>query len=190
MALGVARPKTTPIYYRVAAVAADHSHHRSRRPGKIKWRGRTRADPRGQSGFGSASVPITPTERSRLTASPRRKQMCDKPMAPELWPFDDVRDHWDSLVVALLDRRGRRAAACTRREPLAAMLPPDAIIAGFASNGSNWPRGRRCFVGPWQPEEAFAHQAVFVRAHSDPSAPDGSCTPTTLSFSRWKGEGG
>ena len=25
------------------------------------------------------------------------KQMCDKPMAPELWAFDDVRDHWDSL---------------------------------------------------------------------------------------------
>jgi hypothetical protein len=27
------------------------------------------------------------------------KQMCDKPIAPELWPYEDVADHWDQLAV-------------------------------------------------------------------------------------------
>ena len=27
------------------------------------------------------------------------KQMCDKPIAPEMWCFEDVRDHWDSLTL-------------------------------------------------------------------------------------------
>ena len=27
------------------------------------------------------------------------KQMCDKPIAPAFWPFDDVAPHWDRLML-------------------------------------------------------------------------------------------
>ena len=27
------------------------------------------------------------------------KQMCDKPIAPALWPFDEVSAHWDRLIL-------------------------------------------------------------------------------------------
>ena len=27
------------------------------------------------------------------------KQMCSKPIARTLWPFEDVRDHWDKLIL-------------------------------------------------------------------------------------------
>ena len=25
--------------------------------------------------------------------------MCDKPIAPEVWTFDDVADHWDAMIL-------------------------------------------------------------------------------------------
>ena len=43
------------------------------------------------------------------------KQMCDKPIAPELWCFEDVRDHWELHCAPLVDRRRRQIAPLSRR---------------------------------------------------------------------------
>jgi hypothetical protein len=97
-AIGIARPATTPIYYRVAAcrlttadiieVTGEDSS------GEVEfvligWQGRIFV------GVGSDHTDRK-VESYSVTVS---KQMCDKPMASELWPYEDVLEHWDRLTI-------------------------------------------------------------------------------------------
>jgi hypothetical protein len=132
-ALGVARPAITPIYYRVStsrlttaaqieAVGENSSGEAEvvliRDAGKV-W-----------VGVGSDHTDRK-VETYNVTTS---KQICDKPIAPELWPFDDVRDHWDSLILrSWIEEGGERRLY--QEGAVAAMLPPDRIIAGFNPKG-------------------------------------------------------
>ena len=43
------------------------------------------------------------------------KQMCEKPIAPPFWAFDDVAPHWDRLMLALARDRRRQARALPGR---------------------------------------------------------------------------
>ena len=133
MALGVARPATTPIYYRVSASrlttaaqieAIGESSSGEVEPVLIRDAGKV------WIGVGSDHTDRK-VETYNVTIS---KQMCDKPMAPELWPFDDVRDHWDSLILrSWIEEGGERRLY--QEGAMAAILAPDTIIAGFAPNG-------------------------------------------------------
>ena len=133
MALGVARPATTPIYYRVSASrlttatqieAVGENSSGEVEPVLIRDAGKV------WIGVGSDHTDRK-VETYNVTAS---KQMCDKPIAPELWPFDDVRDHWDSLIVrSWIEEGGERRLY--QEGALAAMLVPDTIVAGFERNG-------------------------------------------------------
>jgi len=78
-AIGIARPATTPIYYRVSA----------RRLTLAGWQGRTFV------GLGSDHTDRK-VESYSVTVS---KQMCDKPMASVLWELEDVIGHWDRMVL-------------------------------------------------------------------------------------------
>jgi hypothetical protein len=133
-ALGVARPKTTPIYYRVSAARLTTS---------------PQIEATGENSSGEVE-PVLIRDLERLwigvgsdhtdrkvetygvTVS---KQMCDKPIAPELWDFDEVRDHWDSLVLRSWIAEGGEQRLY-QEGSAANMLPPDAIIRDFASSGS------------------------------------------------------
>jgi hypothetical protein len=132
-ALGVARPATAPIYYRVSAsrlttspqieVAGEDSS------GEVEF-----VLIRDASGLW-VGVGSDHTDRKvetyNVTVS---KQMCEKPLAPELWNFDDVRDHWDALVLrSWIDEAGERRPY--QEGTVAAMLPPDTIVGGYAGDG-------------------------------------------------------
>ncbi len=96
--LGVRRPPTTPVYYRVSAARVTTSD-------SIEATGN---DSSGEVEFvmlqtGGAlwiGVGSDHTDRKvetyNITVS---KQMCDKPVAREVWLFSEVSDHWDSLVL-------------------------------------------------------------------------------------------
>jgi len=133
MALGVARPATTPIYYRVSASrlttaaqieAVGESSSGEVEPVLIRDAGKV------WIGVGSDHTDRK-VETYNVTTS---KQMCDKPIAPELWPFDDVCDHWDSLILrSWIEEGGERRLY--QEGAMAAILVPDTIVAGFAPNG-------------------------------------------------------
>jgi hypothetical protein len=143
-ALGVARPKSAPIYYRVSAARLTTS---------------SQIEATGDNSSGEVElVLIRDTERLWLGIGSDHtdrkvetycvtfsKQMCDKPLAPELWAFDEVRDHWDSLVLrSWIDEGGEQRLY--QEGPASTMLAPDAIIAGFAPSGS-LPEGTAMFCG-------------------------------------------
>jgi hypothetical protein len=97
-AIGIARPATTPIYYRVSArrlttedvievCGSDSS-------GEVEfvligWQGRIFV------GLGSDHTDRK-VETYSVTVS---KQMCEKVMAPVLWELEDVIDHWDQMIL-------------------------------------------------------------------------------------------
>ncbi|MCW5770589.1 MAG: DUF2848 domain-containing protein [Rhodospirillaceae bacterium] len=96
--LGVPRPKTTPIFYRVAApllttadeiqVSGENTSGEAEtvmfRLGDGLW-----------FGLGSDH-----TDRKAETIGVSlSKQLCAKPVAPEVWRFDDIRPHWEKLVL-------------------------------------------------------------------------------------------
>jgi hypothetical protein len=97
-AIGIARPATVPIYYRVAArrltMADSIEVSGGDTSGEVEfvligWQGRTFV------GVGSDHTDRK-VETYSVTVS---KQMCDKPMASVLWELEDVIGHWDQMIL-------------------------------------------------------------------------------------------
>lgn len=97
-ALGVPRPSTTPLYYRVAAQIVTQSS-------RLVVLG---ADSSGEVepvlvaiadglwiGIGSDHTDRK-AEASGIALS---KQLCGKPVGAQLWSYSDVEGHWDELVI-------------------------------------------------------------------------------------------
>jgi len=128
--LGVARPATTPIFYRVAAsrittgTAIEAAGGDS--SGEVEFV-LVRHGGKLYLGVGSDHTDRK-VETYNVTVS---KQMCEKPVAPELWALDDVVAHWDRLLL--------RSWACEagtktlyQEGSVAAMRPPQELIALYA----------------------------------------------------------
>ena len=95
-ALGVARPSSTPMFYFVStsrlitAPVIEVSGDRS--SGEVEFV-LVQSGGRLYVGVGSDHTDRA-VEAYSVTVS---KQMCDKPLATELWDFADVEGHWDTL---------------------------------------------------------------------------------------------
>lgn len=132
--LGVPPPASTPIFYRAAAArlttggAIECSGEDS--SGEVEFI-LVRADGRSYVGVGSDHTDRR-VETYNITVS---KQMCDKPIAPELWPFEDVEPHWDRLVLrSYATIAGERQLY--QEGTLRGMLPPGELVErGFGPAG-------------------------------------------------------
>ena len=70
--------------------------------------------------------------------------MCDKPAAREIWLFDELKDHWESLVLRswTINHGARRLY---QEGPVSAMLHPRDLIAGYAGDGRTLDEGTAMF---------------------------------------------
>ena len=125
-ALGVPRPASTPIFYRIAA-ARMTSADRLEASG-TESSGEVEFVLFRQGGTTYVGVGSDHTDRKvetyNITVS---KQMCDKPVAPEVWRLDDVLAHWDELILrsyATID--GTRVLY--QEGTLAGMLPVATLV--------------------------------------------------------------
>jgi hypothetical protein len=143
-AIGIARPASTPIYYRVAArrlTTADRIEvSGAESSGEVEfvligWQGRIFV------GVGSDHTDRK-VEAYSVTVS---KQMCDKPLSPVLWELEEVADHWDRMILrsfAWIDG----ARVLYQEGTLDGMLPVAELIArGFG--GGRLPDGCAMFGG-------------------------------------------
>jgi hypothetical protein len=143
-AVGIARPASTPIYYRVSArrLTMEDSIEVSGRDSSgevefvlIGWQGRIFV------GCGSDHTDRK-VEAYSVTVS---KQMCDKIVAPTLWELGDVIGHWDRMVLRSYAWIGGERVLY-QEGTLDAMLPVDDLIArGF--DGKTLPDGCAMFGG-------------------------------------------
>jgi len=133
-AIGIARPATTPIYYRVAArrLTTEDSIEVSgtESSGEVEfvligWQGRIFV------GAGSDHTDRK-VETYSVTVS---KQMCDKPIAPVLWELEDVAAHWDQMILRSHARIGGERVLY-QEGTLDSMLPVKELIQrGFGDGG-------------------------------------------------------
>lgn len=127
-ALGVKRPSTTPVYYRVAArrltTAARIEVSGGDSSGEVEFvLGRFRGEL--WVGLGSDHTDRK-VETYDVTVS---KQMCDKPVSKVWWRFSDVEDHWDEIAMrSFIIENGQRIAY--QSGLVSGMLSPADLIAG------------------------------------------------------------
>ncbi|OCK61373.1 DUF2848 domain-containing protein [Bradyrhizobium sp. LMTR 3] len=143
-ALGIARPATTPIYYRCSARRITQDDRievtGSDSSGEVEfvligWQGRIFV------GCGSDHTDRK-VESYSVTVS---KQMCDKPVASVLWELEEVIGHWDKLILRSWAIIGG-ARVLYQEGTLDAMLPvKDLIERGF--DGKGLPDGCAMFGG-------------------------------------------
>jgi len=162
-ALGIPRPASTPIYYEVAASrlttaeAIEASGGES--SGEVEFI-LLRANGRLLVGVGSDHTDRK-VETYNITVS---KQMCDKPIAPELWLYSDISAHWDQIVLRSYATIGG-TRELYQEGTLAGMLPPDDLVARrFGEAGL--PEGSAMFGGTFaakggiRPAERFDYEMV------------------------------
>jgi hypothetical protein len=143
--LGVRRPPNTPVYYRASSSRLTTSP-------SIEATGNESS---GEVEFvilqtgGSLSIGVGSDHTDRkvetynITVS---KQMCDKPIAPEIWRFDELSDHWDTLVLRSWAVNGGNRRLYQEGN-VSAMLHPKDLIARYVQEGGSFDDGSAMFGG-------------------------------------------
>jgi hypothetical protein len=143
--IGVARPRTTPIFYRIAAsllttlpsiqVTGDRSS------GEVEAV-LLHLDDGIWVGVGSDQTDRK-VETVGVTLS---KQICAKPVGAELWRLSDVAGHWDQLVIrSFVMDQGRRSLY--QEGPLALLRRPEDLLKQYQDRGGNFSAGAVMFCG-------------------------------------------
>ncbi len=164
-AIGIARPATTPIFYRVSArrlTTADSIEVSGEdSSGEVEfvligWQGRIFV------GLGSDHTDRK-VEAYSVTVS---KQMCDKPIAPVLWELEDVIGHWDRLILRSFAVIGGKRELY-QEGTLDAMLPVKELIQrGFGDKGL--PDGCAMFGGTFAAKGGIRPASRFEYEFEDP----------------------
>jgi Protein of unknown function (DUF2848) len=164
-AIGIARPATTPIYYRVSArrltMADVIEVCGSDSSGEVEfvligWQGRIFV------GLGSDHTDRK-VETYSVTVS---KQMCDKPIASVLWELEEVIDHWDRLILRSHAWIGGKRELY-QEGTLDAMLPvPELLARGF--EGGKLPDGCAMFGGTFAAKGGIRPASRFEFELEDP----------------------
>jgi Protein of unknown function (DUF2848) len=144
-AIGVQRPRTVPCFYRLGAallttapeieVAGDDSS------GEVEFV-LVSADDGLYVGIGSDHTDRK-VEAYGVTVS---KQMCPKPLGPELWRLSNLEPHWDRLMLrSHVARSGMRVLY--QEGPVTRMLAPEHLLAKFPDSPGRLPAGTVMFCG-------------------------------------------
>jgi hypothetical protein len=143
--IGVARPRMTPMYYRVAASLL------------------TQADAIevvGTASSGECEVVLLHNDDGHWIAlgsdhTDRKletvgvtlsKQVCAKPVSRECWHLDDVRNHWDDIVLRSSILEGGRIQVY-QEGLLSTLTTPEDLLRRFTSQGGRFPVGAAMFCG-------------------------------------------
>jgi hypothetical protein len=139
--LGIKRPASLPVFYRVAAA-------RLTRAGAIEVCG---GDSSGEAEFvliranGGLWVGAGSDHTDRKVESygiTVSKQMYEKPMAGGLWSYADVAGHWDELRL-----RAWADDELYQEAPVSTMLGPEELIAAYSGKSGGLAEGTVMFSG-------------------------------------------
>jgi len=139
--LGVKRPATTPIFYRVSAARLTTAEEievvGERSGGEVEF---VLLQHGGRLWVGAGSDHTDrKVESYGITVS---KQMYDKPMAAELWSYGDIAEHWDQLTL-----RAWADGELYQEASVSTMLAPAELIAGYTGGSGALAEGTVMFSG-------------------------------------------
>jgi hypothetical protein len=164
-AIGVKRPKTVPIFYRVARslltsdgvieVMADKSS------GEVEFVLYQFEDGL-WLGVGSDH-----TDRKAETVGVTlSKQLCAKPVGTQLWRYDEVKPHWDRLVLrSFVPDGGKRRLY--QEGPVTNMRSPEELIRLY-TGGDKLTPGTAMFCGTFAVHGEISYSGTFDMELEDP----------------------
>jgi hypothetical protein len=144
-AIGVARPRSVPCFYRVGANLLTTA---------------TTIDVTGTDGSGEVEFVLVSLPRGMYVGvgsdhTDRKveaygvtvsKQMCPKPISRELWPFAEMKSYWDSLVLRSWITRDQQQMLY-QQGVVTRMLSPEGLIARYTGGSTTLPAGTAMFCG-------------------------------------------
>jgi hypothetical protein len=94
------------------------------------------------------------------------KQMCAKPIAKTLWKYDDVKDHWDDLMLksTIINDRFKEDY---QEGPVTTMRSPEELVALYTSGGE-LPEGTLMFCGTLAVQGGVRPAEYFDATLTDP----------------------
>ncbi|OHV12753.1 DUF2848 domain-containing protein [Kushneria phosphatilytica] len=126
--LGVKPPSTTPLFYRCSEWLVTQQ---------------SRIQMLGEAGSGEVEVCLLSDEEGRLWVTvgsdhtdrkleavgvAESKQLCAKPIGRDIWAFDEIRPHWDQLLLeSHIEEAGE--SVCYQHGTLAELLDPAELFA-------------------------------------------------------------
>lgn len=130
--IGVRPPKTTPIFYRVSADLFTHEN-------RVQVSG---PDTSGEVEFVLLQTPAglrvavgsDHTDRKAETIGVSlSKQLCAKPVSRESWAYEEVKPHWEKLVL-----RAWSDGELYQEGPVTAMRSPEELMQKYGSLPAGW----------------------------------------------------
>jgi hypothetical protein len=97
----------------------------------------------------------------------KSKQMCEKIVANQIWDYDDVRDHWDSLMLRawVTDEKGKRLY---QDGPATALLPVPDLINAVKRETDQHLNGAVIYSGTVPTHEGFVFAKTWDLELEDP----------------------
>lgn len=143
--IGVPRPASTPVYYRVGAgrltTANEIQAIGTESSGEVEFI-MVNIDGKLWIGVGSDHTDRK-VETYNITVS---KQVCDKPVATILWPWEELADHWDTLTLrSHIVQDGKRELY--QEGSVSAMRLPTDLIDAYANGQGAFDEGTLMFGG-------------------------------------------
>ena len=165
-ALGVKRPKTVPIFYRNAAslltTAPAIECVGGKSSGEVEFVLYSLDDGL-WLGVGSDH-----TDRMAETiAVTLSKQMCAKPVGPQLWRYDEVKPHWDKLRLRSFVSGEGAARRPYQEGSVTNMRSPEELIKLY-TGGDALPPGTAMFCGTFAVHGGFSYSGNFEMELEDP----------------------
>lgn len=165
-AIGVKRPKSVPIFYRVAhsllttgsaiEVMADKSS------GEVEFV-LFSLDDGLWVGLGSDH-----TDRKAETVGVTlSKQLCAKPVGGALWRYDEIKPHWDKLVLRAFVPNGEGKRRLYQEGPVTNMRAPEELIRLY-TGGDKLAPGTAMFCGTFAVHGDISYSGSFDMELEDP----------------------
>ena len=164
-ALGVKRPKSVPIFYRNAVsllTTADNIQVMGdKSSGEVEFVLYSLDDGM-WVGVGSDHTDRK-AETINVTLS---KQMCGKPVGATLWRYDEVKPHWDKLVLrSFVPDGGKRRLY--QEGPVTNMRSPEELIKLY-TGGDKLAPGTAMFCGTFAVHGEISYSGTFDMELDDP----------------------
>jgi hypothetical protein len=165
-AIGVAPPKSVPIFYRNSAAllttASQIETVGSKSSGEVEFVLYSLDDGL-WVGVGSDH-----TDRQAETVNvTRSKQMCAKPVSAKLWYYSEVKPHWDRLMLRSHVPGEAGKPRLYQECSVTNMRAPEELIALYTGT-DRLPVGTAMFCGTSAVHGAMSYSGSFAMALSDP----------------------
>ncbi|WP_459614174.1 DUF2848 domain-containing protein [Bordetella sp. 2513F-2] len=165
-ALGVPRPSSVPLYYRIAYNQLTQAEQVQAVGSESSGEAETFVF--AIDGELYVSIASDHTDRKLETYSVAlSKQLCVKPVATRAWRYADVADYWDELVLrAYIVENGEQVLY--QEGTLASLRTPLDLIAGYTQGGSVLPEGTGMTCGTVAAIGGIRPSTTFIMELHDP----------------------